>query len=98
MKSLREISCNVKKLSNILTRSMLGRIFLKSVLLQSHSQITINLSLVVVVVFFTFVNYFPTYTMSRLFIFLYLLFVANLQTVKSVGIMYVTFFHLYQDL
>ena len=68
MKSLREISCNVKKLSNILTRNMLGRIFLKSVLLQSHSQITINLSLVVVVVvFFTFLNYFPTYTMSRLF-------------------------------
>lgn len=68
MKSLKEISCNVKKLSNILTRSMLGRIFLKSVLLQSHSQITINLSLVVVgFFFFTFLNYFPTYTMSRLF-------------------------------
>lgn len=54
MKSLREISCNVKKLSNILTRSMLGRIFLKSVLLQSHSQITINLSLVVVFFFYIF--------------------------------------------
>lgn len=59
MKSLREISCNVKKLSNILTRSMLGRIFLKSVLLQSHSQITINLSLVVVVVFFYIFKLFP---------------------------------------
>ena len=42
----------MKKLSDILTRSMIGRIFLESVLLQSHSQITINLSLVVVVVFF----------------------------------------------